>query len=291
LTISPLGIATEPRATERIGGERHIAMRYRCSPHHVNDAFYPIIGQIWHAAALVSGEPATTRLDKLEAMIALSGLEAKEIAPYLASLLSIPTEGRYPALEMAPSELKERTIGALIALFVGLTRDAPVLALLEDAHWIDPSSLDVFSRLVERLQGLPALMLVTFRPELAAPWIGRAHVTALSLNRFGRRQAVAMIDRVTGGKALPADVLEQIVAKTDGVPLFVEELTKTVLESGLVREENGSYVLAAALTPLAIPSTLQDSLANGRRQKSKRWLKIKNPNSPAMLRLTEGARR
>jgi len=245
---------------ERISPELHVATRYQCSPHHINDAFYPIIDQIRRAAGVVTDEPAARRLDKLEAMIALSGLESAEIAPYLGSLLSIPTEGRLSALEMPPNELKERTIGALIALFVGLTRDAPVLALLEDAHWIDPSSLDVFGGLVERLQGLRALLVVTFRPEFAAPWLGRAHVTTLGLNRFGRRQALTMIDRVTGGKALPAEVLEQIVAKTDGVPLFVEELTKTVLESGLLREENGNYVLASALTPLAIPSTLHDSL-------------------------------
>ena len=230
---------------EQIGGEPHVTMRYQCSPHHVNDAFYPIIGQIWHAAGFVGGEPAAARLDKLEAMIALLGSEREGDRAFLASLLSIPAEGRYPALEMAPSEQKERTIAALIALFVGLTKDAPVLALLEDAHWIDPTSLDVFGRLVDRLPDLRALLVVTFRPEFAAPWVGRAHVTALSLNRFGRRQAMAMIDRVTGGKALPAEVLEQIVAKTDGVPLFVEELTKTVLESGLLREENGAYVLAA----------------------------------------------
>ena len=161
---------------------------------------------------------------------------------------------------MAPSEQKERTIAALIALFEGLTKDAPVLALLEDAHWIDPTSLDVFGRLVDRLPSLRALLVITFRPEFAAPWVGRAHVASLPLSRFGRRQALAMVDGVAGGKALPAEVLEQIVAKTDGVPLFVEELTKTVLESGLLREENGAYVLAAALTPLAIPSTLQDSL-------------------------------
>ena len=191
-------------------------------------------------------------------MIARSGLDAKDIAPFLASLLSIPVEGRYPPLEMAPAEQKERTIAALIALFAGLTKDAPVLALLEDAHWIDPTSLDVFSRLIDRLPGLRALLVITFRPEFAAPWVGRAHVASLQLNRFGRRQAIAMVDRVTGGKALPAEILEQIVAKTDGVPLFVEELTKTVLESGLLREEDGGYVLASALTPLAIPSTLQD---------------------------------
>jgi class 3 adenylate cyclase len=245
---------------ERIGGEPHISLRYQCSPHHVNDAFYPIIGQLWHAAAFVRGELAIARLDKLEAMITLSGLDSAEIGPYLASLLSLPTEGRYPTIEMAASELKERTITALIALFVGLTRRAPVLALLEDAHWIDPTSLDVFSRLVERLQDLRALFVVTFRPEFAAPWLGRAHVTAHGLNRFNRRQAAAMIDRLTGGKTLPAAVLDEIVSKTDGVPLFVEELTKTVLESGLLREENGTYVLASELSPLAIPTTLQDSL-------------------------------
>jgi class 3 adenylate cyclase len=246
--------------SERIGDEPHVRVRYQCSPHHVNDAFYPITSQIWHAARFVSGEPAAARLDKLEAMIARSGLEGKDIAPLVAGLLSIPVEDRYPPLEMAPAEQKERTIAALIALFAGLTKDAPVLALLEDAHWIDPTSLDVFSRLIDRLPGLRALLVVTFRPEFAAPWVGRAHVASLQLNRFGRRPAIAIVDRVTGGKALPAEILEQIVAKTDGVPLFVEELTKTVLESSMLREEDGGYVLASALTPLAIPSTLQDSL-------------------------------
>ena len=142
---------------EEIGAEPHVRVRYQCSPHHVNDAFYPITSQIWHAAGFVSGEPPAARLDKLEAMIAGSGLEAKDIAPFLAALLSIPAEGRYPALEMSPAELKERTIVALIDLFAGLTRDAPVLALLEDAHWIDPTTLDVFGRLVDRLSSLRAL--------------------------------------------------------------------------------------------------------------------------------------
>ena len=246
---------------KRIGEERSIVMRYQCSPHHVNDAFYPIIGQIWHAASLVSDEPAATRLDKLETLTGLSGLDNKEeIAPYVASLLSVPTGDRYKPLEMSPAELKERTVAALISLFVGLTRQGPVLAVLEDVHWIDPSSRDVFSRLVERLQDLRVLLVVTYRPEFAPPWIGRGLVTALSLNRFGRRQTVSMVNRITGGKSLPAEVLEEIIVKTDGVPLFVEELTKTVLESGLLREEGDSYVFAKELTPLAIPATLQDSL-------------------------------
>ena len=236
---------------ERIGDERYIAMRYQCSPHHSNDAFYPIVAQIWRAAGFTQGEPAATRLDKLEAMVAASGLDPDENVPCLASLLSIPTVGRYFALELAPSELKERTVASLLALFAGVANGAPVLALLEDAHWIDPTSLDLFDRLVERFQGLRALLVVTHRPEFVAPWIGR-RITAHALNRFGRRQAAPMVDRVARGKALPAQVLDEIVAKTDGVPLFVEELTKTVLESGLLREENGVYILAAALTPLAI---------------------------------------
>ena len=245
---------------ERIADEPHVAVRYQCSPHHVNDAFYPIVSQIARAADFVAGEPAAARLEKLEAMAVRSRLAPKEIAPIVASLCSVPLEGRYPPLAMAPSEQKERSITAILSLFEGLTKEAPVLALLEDVHWIDPSSLEVFNRLVERVSRLDAFLVITFRPEFAAPWTGQSHVNSLALSRFGRRHAVAMIDRVAGGKALPAEVLEQIVEKTDGVPLFVEELTKTVLESGLLREESGGYTLASALTPLAIPSTLQDSL-------------------------------
>ncbi len=159
---------------------------------------------------LSSGEPAAARLDKLEAMIARSGLDAKDIAPFLAALLSIPVEGRYPPLEMAPSEQKERTIAALIALFEGLTKDAPVLALLEDAHWIDPTSLDVFGRLVDRL---PSSARAAGRspsgPNSPRPGSAARMWRSLQLNRFGRRQALAMVDRVAGGKALPAEVLER----------------------------------------------------------------------------------
>ena len=246
--------------SERIVDEPHVTVRYQCSPHRVNDAFFPITSQIWRAAGFVGAEPDAARLDKLEALIARSGLEALDITPFLAALLSIPLEGRYPLLEMAPSEQRERTIAALIALFEGLTQDAPVLLALEDAHWVDPTSLDVFGRIVDRLPNLRALLVVTFRPEFTAPWVGGAHVTLLPLSRFGRRDAVGLVERVTDGKGLPTEVLEQIVAKADGVPLFVEELTQAVLGSGQLREENGVYVLASALAPLAIPPTLQDSL-------------------------------
>jgi class 3 adenylate cyclase len=245
---------------ERIDYDPHVAIRYQCSPHHINDAFYPITAHIRHAAGLAAGERGISALDKLEAAIARSGLDAEKIAPLLASLLSIPGDARYRSLEMTPSEQKERTIAALIEWFAALTREAPVLAFLEDAHWIDATSLDVFSRLIDRLSELRVLLVITFRPDFSAPWIGRAHVEMLSLSRLRRRQSVAMIERLTRGKALPSEVLHQIVAKTDGVPLFVEELTKTILESGLLREEEGAYVLDSTLTPLAIPSTLQDSL-------------------------------
>src|SRR5216683_2023074 len=245
---------------ERIGKQNHLVLRYQCSPHHVNDAFYPVIGQIWHAADFVGGEPAAVRLSKLERMVETTGLGIGEIVPYLASLLAIPTGQRYAPLDLEPSELKERTIAALIAMTIGAARQAPLLMIVEDAHWIDPTSLDLTNRLVDRLRHAPILWVTTCRPEFTAPWLGRDNVTALPLNRLERGLAVTMIDRMTSGKRLPAEVLDQIVAKTDGVPLFMEELTKSVLESGLLREDNGAYVLASALTPLAIPSTLHDSL-------------------------------
>ena len=245
---------------ERLGKERHVQLRYQCSPHHVNDAFHPVIGQIWRAAGFVSGEPAEARLDKLERMIASAGLPVQDIAPFFASLLTIPTGERYPPLDMAPGEMRERTITALIAPALALARHTPVLMMLEDAHWIDPTSLDLAGRWVEMVRHLPVLFVMTFRPEFAPPWSGRDHVTALSLNRLARDQAVAMVAGVAEHKKLPDEVLDQILAKTDGVPLFIEELTKSVLESEYLREEDDGYVLTSALTPLAIPSTLHDSL-------------------------------
>jgi class 3 adenylate cyclase/predicted ATPase len=245
---------------EQIGQRHYLTLRYQCSPHHVNDAFHPVMGQIWHAAGFVSGEAAGSRLDKVEKMIEGTGLASSNIAPFLASLLAIPTGQRYPALDMAPSELRERTIDALIAMTIGTAKQIPLLMIVEDAHWMDPTSHDLTSRMVEQMDDLPILMVTTFRPEFTPPWVGRDNATLVPLNRLERDQAVTLIERMTAGKTLPAEVRDQIVAKTDGVPLFMEELTKSVLESGLVREENGAYVLASALTPLAIPSTLHDSL-------------------------------
>ena len=157
---------------ERIADDPHLAVRYQCSPHHVNDAFYPIVSNIWRGCEFGNEEPAAAQLDKLEAMAHRSRLEPKEIVPFVASLCSIPLEGRYAQPGMAPAEQKERLIGALLALFEGLTREAPVLALLEDAHWTDPSSLELFNRLVDRMPQLRAFLIVTFRPEFVPPWVG-----------------------------------------------------------------------------------------------------------------------
>jgi class 3 adenylate cyclase/tetratricopeptide (TPR) repeat protein len=245
---------------ERIGEQHCWMLRYQCSPHHINDAFYPVIGQIWHAADFVSGESAAARLAKLEQMIEPTGLDRNEIVPYLASLLAIPTGQRYSASDLEPTELKERTIAAMLATIASAAQKAPLLIVAEDVHWLDPTSLDLTNRLIAQMHHLPILLVMTFRPEFAAPWIGLDNATVVPVNRLEREQAVTMIDRMTSGKKLPPDILDQIVAKTDGVPLFMEELTKSVLESGLLREESETYVLAAALTPLAIPSTLHDSL-------------------------------
>jgi class 3 adenylate cyclase/predicted ATPase len=246
---------------ERVSGERHMVLRYQCSPHHVNDALYPIIGQVRNVAGFVSGEPASARLDKLEKMLRIADLPIEEIAPFHASLLGIPTGNRYPPLDLPPAELKERTMAALMAPVIALAKLMPVLMVTEDTHWIDPTSLDLTSRMVELVQHMPVLWVMTFRPEFSVPWVGREHVTAISLSRLERDASAAMVDRITEGKRLPAEVLGQILAKTDGVPLFIEELTKSVLESELLREERDAYVLAAALTPLAIPATLHDSLS------------------------------
>ena len=199
---------------EQLGNERHVALRYQCSPHHTNDSFHPVIGQIWHAAGFVSGEPSSTRLDKLERMVASVGLPIEEIVPYMAAVLAIPTGGRYPPLDLAPGELKERTIAALVAPAVELAKQMPVLMILEDAHWIDPSSLDLANRMVELARDAPVLWVMTFRPEFTPPWFARDHVTSLSLNRLARDQSLTMIDGVAEGKSLPAEVLDQIDRKS-----------------------------------------------------------------------------
>jgi class 3 adenylate cyclase/predicted ATPase len=245
---------------ERLQQEPHTPVSHFCSPYHQSSALYPIIGLLERAAGFSGDDLPERQLEKLEALVGLAGENAAEAAPLLAELLAIPTAGRYPALALSPQRQKERTMAALLGQLAGLAGRQPVLALYEDVHWADPTTLELLDLVVDRVQDLPVLAIVTFRPEFRPPWIGAAHVTLVTFNRLSRRHTSAMVERLTGGKSLPPQVLEQIVARTDGVPLFVEELTKTVLGSGLLHDTGDRYTLAGPLPALAIPATLQDSL-------------------------------
>jgi predicted ATPase/class 3 adenylate cyclase len=245
---------------ERLGDETYTRLRYYCSPYHTNSALHPVIEQLERAAGLTADDSADFKLDKLEAVLGQAIGRVTEVAPLLAALLSIPSEGRYPPHNLTPAVQKMRTLDALVGQLEGLAAQQPVLMVFEDAHWIDPTTIELFELVIERVQHLPVLLLITFRPEFNSPWAGHAHTTSLALNRLGRNQGAAMVAGLIGGRPLPAEVMEQILAKTDGVPLFVEELTKTVLESGLLADAGDHYELAGPLPPLAIPTTLQDSL-------------------------------
>jgi class 3 adenylate cyclase/predicted ATPase len=245
---------------ERNGDQPYTTLSHYCSPYHANSALYPVIDLLERAARLDRDEPAEEQLAKLEAVLARASDRLDHVVPLLAALLGVPTGERYPTLALTPEVQKQRTLQALVDQLTGLAAQQPVLAMYEDVHWIDPSTLELLSLVIERVQRLPVLALITFRPEFQPPWTGQAHVTTLTMSRLGRRQGADLVARVTGEKPLPAEIVEQIVARTDGVPLFVEELTKTVLESDLLADAGDRYELAGPLPPLAIPTTLHDSL-------------------------------
>jgi predicted ATPase len=211
-------------------------------------------------AGLTRDEPPSQQLAKLETLLAESTDDLDEVVPLLADLLSIPTDGRYAALDLSPERQKQRTLEVLTDQLAGLAARQAVLDVYEDVHWIDPSTLELLDLVIERVRHLRVLVLITYRPEFAPPWTGQAHLTLLPLNRLGRSQGAAMALRVSGGKKLPSEIVEQIVARTEGVPLFVEELTKAVLESGILTDAGDRYELSGPLPPLAIPATLRDSL-------------------------------
>jgi class 3 adenylate cyclase/tetratricopeptide (TPR) repeat protein len=244
----------------RLAGEAHTRLRTFCSPHHQDHALYPTITQLERAAGFRREDTAEQRLDKLEAVLAQATNDLGEAAPLLAVLLSIPTTERYPPLNLAPQKQKERTLRALVAQVEGLAARAPVLMLFEDAQWSDPTSLELHDLIIDRLSALRVLLIITFRPEFTPPWIGRPHVTLRALNRLAPRQRAEMIAGVTGGKALPEEIAAQIIDRTDGVPLFVEELTKAVVESGMLTDTGEHYTSVSPVTPLAIPASLQASL-------------------------------
>jgi class 3 adenylate cyclase/tetratricopeptide (TPR) repeat protein len=245
---------------ERLSNEAHTRLRYFCSPHHQDSALYPTIMQLQRAAGFHRDDTDEQRLDKLVAVLAEATNDLSEVAPLLADLLSVPTDGRYPPLSFTPQKRKEKTLRALLAQFEGLAAHRPVLTVYEDAHWIDPTSLELLDLTVDRVMALPVLLLITFRPEFAPRWIGRPHVKLVRLGGLLRRQRPQMITRVTGGKPVPKEIADQIIDRTDGVPLFIEELTKTVVESGLLVDAGDRYTVTGPLLPLAIPATLNASL-------------------------------
>jgi class 3 adenylate cyclase/predicted ATPase len=230
------------------------------SSYYANSAFHPLIEQGERWLGFEKDDSVDQRLDKLDRRLARLGLTSPETAFLLASLLSLSAERRYPALELSPPMMKKRTLEALVAVMEAMAHEEPVLIVVEDVHWVDPSTLEFLTLLIDRLQSHRILLLITYRPGFTPPWQAFPHVTAFALNHLSRRESVQMIARLTDGKGLPEEVREQIVAKTDGVPLFVEELTKTVLESGLVAYTGERYTLSGPLPPLAIPVSLQDSL-------------------------------
>ena len=243
---------------ERLAAEPHTRLRYFCSPQHTDSALYPIIGQMERAAGFAHDDTAQAKLDKLDALLAQTSTSTQDAALF-AEMLSLPNDGRYPALNMDPQQRRQKTLEALTAQVEALSRQNPVLMIFEDAHWTDPTSLEVFGRVVDRVRSLPVLLIVTFRPEFEPPWIGRPHVTALTLNRLAQREIEAMIDRVVGNKLLPASVRQDIIERTDGIPLFVEEMTKAVLEAES-EEEAQRTAAAVPSTALAVPASLHASL-------------------------------
>jgi predicted ATPase/class 3 adenylate cyclase len=245
---------------ERLQAEPHTRLQYHCSSHHQGSALHPVISQLVRAAGIGHDDGGEQRLAKLEAVLAPTARDLNETVTLLAPLLSIPLGPRYAPLDLSPQRRKERTLGALLSQLESLAGQQPVLMALEDAHWIDPTSLELFTLVIERVAGLPVLLIITARPEFVPPWPAHPHVSTLALNRLGRQEGEALAFSVAKGKALPPDVMSQIIAHTDGIPLFVEELTKTVLESGLLVDVGDRYVLRGPLPSLAIPSTLHASL-------------------------------
>jgi predicted ATPase/class 3 adenylate cyclase len=244
---------------ERLHPEAHLRLRYFCSPYHQDSALYPFIDQLGRAAEFARDDVPAAKLEKLETLLARAAPPDEDVA-FLADLLSLPGSERHPLPNLSPQRKKERILEALIRQLEGLARQRPVAMVFEDAHWIDPTSRELLDLAVERVPSLPVLLIVTFRPEFQPPWTGQPQVTMLALNRLERRDRVALIGQIADGKALPGEVVDQIADRADGVPLFVEELTKNILESGLLREEGDRYVLNRSLVLFAIPPTLYASL-------------------------------
>ena len=245
---------------ERLTDEPYARLRYFCSPQHTDSAFYPVIGHLTRRSRLARGDDVKTKLDKLDALLALS-VASREDAALVAEMLSLPNDGRYPELDLAPPQRRQKAMEALTARIGALSQRSPVLIIFEDAHWADPSSLEAFSRVLDQIGALRALMLVTSRPEFEASWVDRPHVTALTIDRLAPDAALSLIDHLAAGrKALPENIRQDIVDRSDCVPLFIEEITKAVLEA---ESEAGAAPAAASVyssRPLTVPASLHASL-------------------------------
>ena len=243
---------------ERLAEEPHTRLRYFCSPQHTDSPLYPIISQMERAAGFAHDDTAEAKLDKLDALLAHI-FTPRQDAALIAEMLSLPNDGRYPTLELAALQRRQKTLEALTAQLEALSRSNPVLMMFEDVHWSDPTSLEALGRTVGRIRTLSVLLIVAYRPEFAPPWIGQPHVTALTINRLGDWEIAAMIDLVTGNKPLPASIRLDIIERTDGIPLFVEEMTKSVLEAGS-EEEAQRTAANVPSTTLVVPASLHASL-------------------------------
>jgi class 3 adenylate cyclase/tetratricopeptide (TPR) repeat protein len=244
---------------ERLHAEPHLRLRYFCSPYHQDSALFPSLDQLARAAGFARDDSDAAKLEKLATLLARAAPPEEDVA-LIADLLSLPVSERQKLPNLSPRRKKERILEALIRQLEGLARRQPVVMVFEDAHWIDPTSRELLDLTVECVRSLPVLLIVTFRPEFQPPWTGHPQVSMLTLNRLDRRDRTVLVEQIAGGKALPDEVVAQIADRTDGVPLFIEELTKSVLESGLLREKTDRYVLDGALPPFAIPTSLHDSL-------------------------------
>ena len=242
---------------ERLAIEPHTRLRYFCSPLHTDSALYPIIRQMERAAAIVSDDAPHAKLDKLDALLAQTSTSIQDAALF-AEMLSLPKDGRYPALELLPQQRRQKTLEALIAQTESLARQHPVLMIFEDAQWIDPTSLELFDRAIGRIASHRLLLIVTFRPEFVPPWIGQPHVTALTINRLTQRDVEAIVDRITGNRSLPPNIRQDIIARTDGIPLFIEEMTKAVQETEI--QSGAGPTARVPSSSLGVPPSLHASL-------------------------------
>ncbi len=245
---------------ERLEAQGAQSLRFQCSPYYVNSALWPSIDNFERALKFGRDESAESKLDKLEALIVTHYGRLLSDVRFVAALLSIPYEQRYGAVSMTPQKHKDETLRTLVDLTEAAARKQPSLLLFEDAHWADPTTLEVMDLLIDRVKGFPLLMVLTHRPEFASRWSQHGHVTALNLSKLTRAQSAAMVARLTQGRALPAELLEQIIAKTDGVPLFVEELTKSILQSGELKDTGARFEYVGSARGITIPATLRDSL-------------------------------